>query len=130
MQTHEDSSCKLRVGMILPLRYKTDMMIYPSIKAFGYITHFGHHVSWLIESEEHQRGQTFDIDGIEVHPIPFKAYFPGNSTLSRVLNTFINIFGKIRPMIQTFHDGKYDLILVRHEEHPFDGLVGLYIKKR
>ena len=128
MQPHENSSRKLRIGMILPLRYQPNMLIYPTIKILGHLTNYGHHVSWIIESEEHQQSDSFYMGDIEIHPIPFKSYIPGNSILSKIPNTLINILTKFRPISKVFREGYYDLVLVRHEVRAFDGLIAAYIK--
>lgn len=130
MKTHQDSPRKLRVGMILPLRYRPNMLVYPTIKILGYLTNYGHHVSWIIDSEEHHQSDSFYFGDIEVHPIPFRYYFPGNSIVSRIPNTIINILTKSRPISKVFREGNYDLVLVRHEGPAYDAIIAAYIKRK
>jgi len=104
------------------------MLIFPSLKILSHITHFGHHVIWVISSEKDSQPKQLYFGDIEAYAIPRCHYFPGNSIVARGFNKPFHIFKKIRFVIKIFQEGKYNLIFARDD--PFDGLIAIYIKRK
>jgi glycosyltransferase involved in cell wall biosynthesis len=120
------SSRKLNVCMLLPVTYKTDTLVYPSINILSYIVQFGHQVTWIISSEAHTLPGHFELNGVDVFAIPFRNYFPGKTILARIFNKLIHNWQKMRIALAVFCQGKYNLIFARDDV--FYGLTALYIK--
>jgi len=119
---------KLNVCMLLPLLYKPDMLVYPSINVLSNITQFGHQVTWIISSEVHVKPARFELNGVEVFATPYRKYFSGESICAKVFNHLIHSCQKINFTLMVFAQGKFNLIFVRNDV--FYGLAASYIKRR
>jgi len=123
-----DKLPRLNVCMLLPYRYEPDMLVYPRIKIFSHIIHFGHEVSWVMPSESGDELQQVFLDGIKVYVLPNRHYLPGNTILAKFVNEIVNTFRRMRCILKIFTKEKYDLTFVRG--NVFNGLTAVYIKKR
>lgn len=120
---------KLNICMLLPLYYKPNMQVDPTIGVSSYLSNFGHSVTWVIWSEESHRVQSFPFNDVHVYTVPYARYFPGSSLLSTILNFIPNTLGRMSIILKIFKEGNYNLIFVRGSAL-FDNLVAAYIKKR
>ena len=114
--------------MLLPLRYEPDMLVYPRLEIFSYITNFGYEVTWVISSPGDSQPQTILLNGIKVYTIPYHYYSLGTWILARIFNKIIYTFRRMRFILNIFRKEEYDLIFVRNDV--FDGLTAAYIKRR
>ncbi|MCP4607933.1 MAG: glycosyltransferase family 4 protein [Planctomycetes bacterium] len=128
MEIGPTDASRLKICMLLPLRYNLPMRIVPQIGICSYLTNFGHEVSWVISSHEHKKMQEFSWGDVTIYTTPHYHYFHGGSTFTGSFNIIPYIFNRIRLVLKIFREGKYDLILVR--DSAFDGLIAAYIKKK
>jgi len=122
-------SQKFKICMLLPLHYEPDMLIYPRLKIFSYLTNFGHSVDWIISSEEENSKMEYMLGDIKVKCIPRHRYFSNHSILADGFNEIFYTLRRIRVISSLFKINKYDLVFVRQgAKRPFDGLIGTYLK--
>jgi glycosyltransferase involved in cell wall biosynthesis len=123
---------KMNVCMLLPLTYKPDMLIYPTIGILGYLVNFGHRITWVISSENDATLQESSINGIKVYAIPFKRRPSRGSMFARALNRVVHAISKMRFVGELFKKNKYDLLLVRDDvAYGFlSMLIGTFVRRR
>ncbi len=128
MEVRPAENPKFKVCMLLSGDGEIMDPILPRIGICSYITNFGHEVSWVISSHQNRQMQEFSIGDVRVYVTPHSHIFPGSSILSRAFNRIPDIVNRVRFTLKIFHDGKYNMILVR--DGALDGLIAVYIKWR
>jgi glycosyltransferase involved in cell wall biosynthesis len=119
---------RLNVCMVLPIPYGPNMRIYPQVGICGYLSQFGHNVTWIMWSEELCPEQPIPFKGGQLYTVPYVRYFRGSSMLPKILNILLNTLKRIPATLNIIKKGKYDLIFVI--DSSLDGLVAAYIRKR
>ncbi len=122
---------KLNICMTFPLWYEPDMLIYPRIEIFSYLSHFSHKITWIISSGKTCPRKPLFLSGAEVHVVPYHHYVRNVSFLAKVINMIPHILQRMHFILTTIEKGKYDLVFVRGSGIGiFDGLVATYIKRK
>ncbi len=119
---------KLRVCMLLPIRYGPNMRVNPQIGIASYLVNFGHEITWVLSSENSRTTQQHFFNKATIYAAPYVHYLSEASLLGKALNYIPATFRKMRLALRVFREGKYDLVFVRDDT--FDGLVGTYIKRK
>lgn len=119
---------KLRICMLLPIRYGPNMRVNPQIGIASYLVNFGHEITWVLSSENSRTAQQATLNGIDVHAAPYIHYLSESSTLGKGFNRLPAMLSKMRLTLKVFREREYDLVLVR--EDTVDGLIGTYIKRK
>ena len=119
---------KLNICMLIPIRYGPNMRVNPQIGIFSYLSHFGHEITWVLSSENSKITQKVTRDGIRVYAAPYIHYLNERSRLAKVINLIPATFKKVRLVLKVFRENDYDLIFVR--EDTFDGLLGVYLRRK
>lgn len=119
---------KLKIAMLLPIRYGPNMRVNPQIGIASYLVNFGHEVTWILFSENCPTIKRDTYYGIDVYATSYVRYFSESSALGKGFNLIPAILRKLRLILRVIREGEYDLLFVR--EDTVDGLVGTYIKKK
>ena len=96
--------------MLLYSRGKHDIQFAPEIEICSYLTHFGHEVTWVISLEKKGQLKMFHSNGTKVYAIPYRRYFPGDSTLAQILNEIIHTLKRAFFISKIFKKGRYNII--------------------
>ena len=119
---------KLKVCMFSPIHYGPNLWIYPQIGMCGYLSRFGHHITWIMWSDVPCQEQPIPFQGGQLYTFPYVQYVRGSSVLSKILNIVLNTLKRVPSVLDILKKGKYDLIFVLNS--PLDGLIVTYIRKR
>lgn len=116
---------KIKICMLLGLRYGEKMRIVPQIGIASYITNFGHDVTWVLSSEEIKEVQETAFNDVRVFVVPYILYFEG---VLKVFNKALYAFRRMSFVFKNFKGEKYNMIFVR--DGIFDAFLALYLKRR
>ena len=119
---------KLKICMLLPIRYDPNMRVNPQIGIFSYLSHFGHEVTWVLSAKDNSTTQKTTYNGINVYVSPYIHYLSEAFLLGKAFNLALAAFSKMRLALKVFRGSTYDMVFVR--EDTFDGLIGTYIKRK
>ncbi len=119
---------KLKICMLIPIRYGPNMRVNPQIGIFSYLSHFGHEITWVLSAEDSRTTQKTTHHGIQVYATPYVHYLNEHSLLGKIINRIPATFRKMRLALKVFKESKYDMVFVRNDT--FDGLVSTYIKRK
>ncbi len=119
---------KLKICMLIPIRYGPNMRVNPQIGIFSYLSRFGHKITWVLSAEDSRTTQKTIHSGIQVYAAPYTHYLNEHSLLGKIINRIPATFRKMRLALKVFREGKYDLVFVRDDT--FDGLLGVYLGRR
>jgi len=119
---------KLNICMLIPIRYGPNMRVNPQIGIFSHLSHFGHEITWILSSENSRITQKIARDGIRIYAAPYIHYLNEHSRLAKVINLIPATFKKVRLALKVFRENDYDLIFIR--EDTFDGLLGVYLRRK
>jgi len=117
--------------MVLPLRYKPGVLVYPRMQILGHLAHFGHHITWVISSEKDCYVEVPQITGIRVCAVSYPPNFPRKSPLVNVAIQICHSIKRMKLILKLFREEQYDLLLVR--DHPLtllDGILAAYFIRR
>lgn len=119
---------KLKIAMLLPIRYGPNMRVNPQIGIASYLVNFGHEVTWILFSENCPTTKRDTYHGIDVYATPYVRYLSETSVLGKGFNLIPAILRKLRLALRVIREGEYDLLFVR--EDTVDGLLGVYLKRK
>ncbi|MFC2071762.1 glycosyltransferase family 4 protein [Chloroflexota bacterium] len=119
---------KLKICMLLPLRYGPNMQVFPQMGISSYLVNFGHQVTWVISTENSRSNQQFVLNGIHVYTSPYIRYLNDSSLLGKIVDRIPASFRRVCLIRKVLKETKYDLIFTRDDT--FDGLISTCIKKR
>ena len=119
---------KLNILMLFPLRYESNMLVYPEIGICSYLANFGHEVTWIISSAEAEKIRQFSIDNVSAFAVPYVQYLSESNVMAKVFNKLVDAMRRMRAITRIFGEGRYSLIWVRDDI--FDGLTAVYLKKK
>jgi glycosyltransferase involved in cell wall biosynthesis len=119
---------KLNICMVLPIPYGPRMWVYPQIGICGYLSQFGHNVTWIMWGDVPRQEQPIPFKGGQLYTVPYVRYVRGSSMLPRILNMVLNTLKRIPVTLNIIKKGNYDLICVI--DSSLDGLAAAYIRKR
>lgn len=115
---------KINICMLLELRYRENMQVYPTHEILSYITNFGHEVTWILSSDEIKDVKKTTFCDVNAFVLPTN----NPKSFLRIFAKTINAYKRTCFLFKIIEHEKYNIIFVRNGI--FDGFLALYIKKR
>lgn len=124
MDMNENRLKRINVCMLLELQYKENMEIYPTHEIMGYLTNFGHNVTWILSSDEINDVLETTYKGVHIFVIPSK----NKEGILKVISKSLYAIRRMHFLFKNFNTMKYDMIFVRNGV--FDAFLALCIRRK
>lgn len=119
---------KLRICMLIPIRYGPDMRVNPQVGIFSYLARFGHDITWVLSAGRGRVSRRHQLGDIVVRAAPSGRLFSEARLLGKALNLIPASLMKVGLFLRVLRESRYDLLFAR--EDTLDGLAGVYGKWR